>query len=143
MTERALRAVCLWDDPPPSLQWTMRILTSLQDSFIPPIQAPSPPRGKSVRRTEGDPHFWLLDHIQVLTRDSDDSASTVGGEYRKRRTFTKSVKNDCQGLFCVSGRQRNPKELLNFLFAEETFVEMQCIYPTGGRLVFAQDQISD
>lgn len=51
------------------------IPVSGQDSFIPPDDAPSPPGWESVRGTESDPHFGLLDHIQVLTRDSNDSAS--------------------------------------------------------------------
>lgn len=78
MTECSLRAVCVWDDPPPSLQWPLVIVSSVQASFLPPIDAPSPPGRESIRRTEGDPHFWLLDHIQVLTRNSDDSSSTTG-----------------------------------------------------------------
>lgn len=50
----------------------------VQHSLISPADTPFPPPwGESIWRTEGDPHFWLLDHIQVLTSDSDDSASTV------------------------------------------------------------------
>lgn len=74
MTERPLRTVHLWDDPPPSLQRTPTLLSSGQA----PFNAPPPPGGQSIRRTEGDPHLRLLDHIQVLTGNSDDSSSTAG-----------------------------------------------------------------
>ncbi len=77
MTEVTLGAVHLWDDPSPSLQRTLMSLSSVQAFFILSIHAPSPPGRECIRRTEGDPHFWLLDHIQVLPRNSDDSASTA------------------------------------------------------------------
>ncbi len=77
MTECTLGAVHLWDNPPPPFQCSPLILSSAQDSISPPVGASSPPRGEGVRGAEGDPHFWLLDNIQVLTRDSDDSASTA------------------------------------------------------------------
>lgn len=77
MAESPLRTVCVWDDPPPSFQWTLVILSSTHTPPLPPLDAPPPPGWESIRRTEGDPHLWLLDHIQVLTRNSDDSASTA------------------------------------------------------------------
>lgn len=116
MTECALGAVRLRDDPPPSLEWTPKILSSVQDSFIPPVRAPPPPsRGKSVRRTEGDPHFWLLDHIQVLTRDSDDSASTAGESTEKEHLLDLSKKT-VKVCFERLESKRNLKEQLNFKY---------------------------
>lgn len=77
MTECPVRAVHFWDDPPPSLQQTLTIPFSVQAPFFPPIDTPSLPGRESIRGAEGDPHFRLLDHIQVLTRNSNDSASTA------------------------------------------------------------------
>lgn len=96
MTECTLRAVGLWDDPPQSLHWTPMIPVSGQDPFIPPDDAPSPPRGESVRRTESDPHFGLLDHIQVLTRDSNDSASPAKERRTEKKTYQNIAKPDAR-----------------------------------------------
>lgn len=38
---------------------------------------PFPPRGERLGRAEDDPHFGFLNDIQVLTRDSNISSSTV------------------------------------------------------------------
>lgn len=92
MAEFTLRAIFLWDDPPPSLRQTPVSLSLTQASFVSLIDAPSLPGRESIRRTEGDPHFWLLDHIQVLTRNSDDSASTVE-ERRFHATLKDYVKD--------------------------------------------------
>lgn len=75
MTECTLGAVRLRHNPPQSLQWILQILISVQAFFCPPAYAPSPPGRERIRGTEGDSHFRLLDHIQVPTRDSDDSAT--------------------------------------------------------------------
>lgn len=74
VTERPVWAARLRNDPPPSLQRT----PLLPPSEDPPAVAPLPPSGrKSIWGTEGYPHFRLLDHIQVLTRDSNDSAASA------------------------------------------------------------------
>lgn len=72
------------------------IPVSGQDPFIPPDDAPSPPRGESVRRTESDPHFGLLDHIQVLTRDSNDSASPAKERRTEKKTYQNIAKPDAR-----------------------------------------------
>lgn len=77
IAEFTLGAICLWDNPPPSAQWTLAILSSTLTWFSPLPKTPPLPWRESIRRTESDPHLWLLDHVQVLTRNPDDSASTV------------------------------------------------------------------
>jgi len=81
MAERSLRAVCLWNNPPPPFQRALVIPSPARSAFVLPPDAPSPSGRKSIGRTEGYPHFRLLDHIQVLTGNTDYSASTAG---RKR-----------------------------------------------------------
>lgn len=80
VTERSLGALCLWDDPPPSLHAPPVVPSSAQTPSTPPSDAPSPPGGEGVGRTEGHPHLGLLDHIQVLPGDSDDTPSTAEEE---------------------------------------------------------------
>lgn len=77
VAERSIGAVCFWNNPPPSPQWTPLGLSSVEVDFNLLSDAPSPSRRQSIGRTEGHSHFWLLDQIQVVAVDSDDPPSAV------------------------------------------------------------------
>lgn len=93
LAESSVRTFHLRDDSPPSLRWGSVILLGIPGPVAPSVHtspsSPAPsPRGEGVRRAQGDPHLWLLDHVEVLTRDSDDSATTAEMEFKlKLKTY--------------------------------------------------------
>lgn len=72
MTESAVQAICICNNSPLSLQLdAMIVACDIKDL------SPFPSRGERLKRTENDPHFGFLNDIQVLTRDSNNSSSTM------------------------------------------------------------------
>lgn len=72
MTESAVKAICICSNSPLSLQLdAMIVACDIKDL------SPFPSRAERLRRTENDPHFRFLNDIQVLTRDSNNSSSTM------------------------------------------------------------------
>lgn len=72
MAKHALEAICIWDNSPLPLEWVSMIRASVVNTM-----SLFPSWGERLRRAENDPHFGLLNNIQVLTGDSDNPPSTV------------------------------------------------------------------
>lgn len=72
MTESAIKAIFIWNSFFLPLQFVAMVVASGAKNM-----SPFPPWWERLRRTENDPHFGVLNDIQVLTRDSNNSSSTM------------------------------------------------------------------